>query len=127
MTERQKIALEARKQGYNCAQSVALAFGDITGLDHDTTARMCSAMGTGIGGSREICGAIAATSLIEGFRHGAAPADKAGAMKAAGALIDRFAEANGGCVRCAQLKGVPGHRSCEELILQSVEIMEQAL
>lgn len=127
MTDRQKIALEARQKGYNCAQSVALAFTDVTGMDYDTTARICSAMGTGMGGSRELCGAIAATTLVEGCRHGASPADKAPAMKAAGALIKEFSDANGGCVRCSQLKGIPGHRSCEDLILQAVDIMERSL
>ena len=35
--------------GYNCAQSVAVSFCDVTGLDEKTTARMVSAFGGGMG------------------------------------------------------------------------------
>ena len=36
--------------GYNCAQSGAVSFCDVTGLDEKTTARMVSAFGGGMGG-----------------------------------------------------------------------------
>ena len=36
-------------EGYNCAQAVAVAFCDVTGLDPKTTAKMASPFGGGFG------------------------------------------------------------------------------
>ena len=36
MSDHGKKAKELFLQGYNCAQSVLLAFGDLTGLEEDT-------------------------------------------------------------------------------------------
>lgn len=127
LQERKTLALDLRRQGYNCAQAVIMAFPDVTGLDADTAARLSAALGSGVGGSREICGAINAAAIVEGFRHGSAPADKVPAMKGAGALVERFAALNGGAVRCADLKGVPGKRPCDELVTQAVEILHDSL
>ena len=44
--------------GYNCAQAVAMAFSDLTGMDEKTTARLISGFGGGIGRMREVCGAV---------------------------------------------------------------------
>lgn len=127
LQERKSKALELRNQGYNCAQAVLMAFPDVTSLDADTAARLSSALGSGIGGSRELCGAIVGAAIAEGFRHGSAPADKAPAMKAAGDLVKQFADLNDGAVRCADLKGVPGKRPCNDLVLQAVEILHNSL
>ena len=41
-------------EGYNCAQAVLLAFGDITGLDEKTAAMLSSSFGGGLGRMREV-------------------------------------------------------------------------
>ncbi len=125
--ERMAKAMDLRRQGYNCAQAVLMVFDDVTGFDPETAARLSSGLGTGVGGSRELCGAVVGMALTESCRHGAAPADKAGAMKAVGALTDRFKELNGGAVRCADLKGVPGKAPCNDLICQAIGIMHDSL
>ena len=43
-------------QGYGCAQSVLLAFSDLTGMDEQTSARLGSSFGGGMGRLREVCG-----------------------------------------------------------------------
>ena len=56
--------------GYNCAQAVALAFCDLTGLDETTTAKMASSFGGGMGRMREVCGAVSGMLLVTGLLYG---------------------------------------------------------
>lgn len=57
-------------EGYNCAQSVMLAFADDLGLDLETAARLASSFGGGMGRLREVCGALSASFMILGLREG---------------------------------------------------------
>ncbi len=132
MTLQQRIdtALELRKKGYNCASAVALAFPDVTGLPHDTVLKMTNALGTGIAGTRELCGAAAAMAIVQGFRLPPDAALKGQASAGARALIERFADRNKGCRRCADLKERQPSgeiRSCNELVTQCVEILHDSL
>lgn len=65
-----KIACEYFKEGYNCAQSVLLAFSDITGFDKDTTLKLSSSFGGGMGRLREVCGAVSSMFMIAGILKG---------------------------------------------------------
>lgn len=56
--------------GYNCAQAVALAFCDLTGLDETMTAKMASSFGGGMGRMREVCGAVSGMLLVAGILYG---------------------------------------------------------
>lgn len=56
--------------GYNCAQSVAMAFSDVTGLDEKTTAKMISSFGGGMGRLREVCGAVSGMLFVAGILYG---------------------------------------------------------
>ena len=56
--------------GYNCAQSVAVAFCDITGLEEKFTARMVSSFGGGMGRLREVCGAVSGMFFVLGQLYG---------------------------------------------------------
>ena len=51
-----EYAAELFVKGYNCAQSVAVAFCDVTGLSEDLSAKMASSFGGGMGRMREVCG-----------------------------------------------------------------------
>ena len=57
-------------KGYNCAQAVAVAFCDVTGLDVDFTARMASSFGGGMGRMREVCGAVSGMLMVAGLLYG---------------------------------------------------------
>ena len=57
-------------QGYNCAQSVAVAFCDVMGLDEKFTARMVSSFGGGMGRLREVCGAVSGMFFVLGQLYG---------------------------------------------------------
>ena len=44
------------REGYNCAQSVVLAYVQEMGLETQTAARLSSGFGGGVGGLRSVCG-----------------------------------------------------------------------
>ena len=62
-------AAELFLQGYNCAQAVAVAFCDVTGLDPDYTAKLVSGFGGGFGGLREVCGAVSGMAAVAGLLY----------------------------------------------------------
>lgn len=55
--ERVAQAVAYFKEGYNCAQSVVLAYADLYGLTHDLALHVAASFGGGIGRMRETCGA----------------------------------------------------------------------
>ena len=63
-------AAELFLSGYNCAQSVVVAFSDLTGLDEAFSARMASSFGGGMGRMREVCGAVSGMLLVLGLLYG---------------------------------------------------------
>lgn len=67
--ERVKQAVQNFASGYNCAQSVFLAYADIVGVDFDLAKRMSVSFGGGMGRMREICGTVSAMVMLTGFRY----------------------------------------------------------
>ena len=63
-------AVQAFLVGYNCAQAVAVAFSDITGLDKNLSARLASPFGGGMGRMREVCGAVSGMLMVVGILYG---------------------------------------------------------
>ena len=63
-------AAELFLSGYNCAQSVVVAFCDRTGLQPDFAARMASSFGGGMGRMREVCGAVSGMLMVLGLLYG---------------------------------------------------------
>ena len=70
MKDHAQAAKELFHQGYNCAQAVFCAFTDITGYDLDSSARMASSFGGGLGRLRETCGVVSAAALVLGITEG---------------------------------------------------------
>lgn len=68
--EHGKIAEELFLSGYNCAQSVTVAFCDLTGFDRDYAARLSSPFGGGMGRMREVCGAVSGMFIVLGHLYG---------------------------------------------------------
>ncbi len=63
-------AAELFMGGYNCAQTVVVAFCDVTGLDEGFAARMASSFGGGMGRMREVCGAVSGMLMVAGLLYG---------------------------------------------------------
>ena len=133
-------------EGYNCAQSVLLAFGDVTGLDQKTAAMLSSSFGGGLGRLREVCGAVSGASMVLGSLRGYDDPKDAEAKKAHYHLIqefaDRFRQANGSIVCRELLSGISTaegrdpeartesyykKRPCPRLVFQAAEIVDSML
>lgn len=58
------------KDGYNCAQAVAMAYADLIGMDEKLLLRMSSSFGGGMGRMREVCGAVSGMCFVAGALYG---------------------------------------------------------
>lgn len=140
---RKRRAMEFFLEGYNCTQSVVLAFEDLLpSACRDEILCMASAFGGGMGRLREVCGSVSGMFLIAGLLYGYS-GPETGTKKAElygkiQELAHRFEEKNGSIV-CRELLGlsvkeetpVPSARTeeyykkrpCKELIGMAAEIL----
>ena len=139
-------AKELFEQGYNCSQSVLMAFSDITGLDEKTSAMLSSGFGGDMGRMREVCGAVSgmfmAAGTVCGYSDPKAHEDKKRTYEMIQQLAGEFKRRNGSII-CKELLGlekpegtfVPEKRTeeyykkrpCSELVKTSAEILEEHL
>ncbi len=93
-----ELAKRYFEQGYNCAQSVLLAFVEETGLTQRQAARLASTFGGGMGRMREVCGAVSGMFMVEGLLKGyddpKAKEEKREVYACVRDLADRFREKN---------------------------------
>lgn len=78
-------------EGYNCAQAVAVAFCDVTGLTPALSARLASSFGGGMGRMREVCGAVSGMLMVAGVLYGYDGQDDPQAKKAHYQLVQQLA------------------------------------
>ena len=104
-------AAELFLQGYNCAQAVMVAFCDLTGLNEDAAAKQASPFGGGMGGLREVCGAVSGMFMVIGHLYGyESPTDdeaKKRVYKQARELAEQFREQTGSIICREILKNPP--------------------
>ena len=67
---RSEYAGQLFMNGYNCAQSVAVAFCDVVGFSQEQMAKFSSSFGGGMGRMREVCGAVSGMLLVAGMLYG---------------------------------------------------------
>lgn len=107
--ERIEKAVEFFKSGYNCSQSVVLAFADMYGFTQEQAARMAASFGGGIGRMRQTCGAACGMFLLAGLETGATdPKDREGKganYAVVQELAAEFKKRNGSTI-CAELLGL---------------------
>lgn len=138
-------AEELFKQGYNCSQSVLLAFSDIIGDSEENLAHLSFLLGGGVSRLREVCGAVSGMGMAAGMIF-PAPTPCMGKQKAASykmmqSLAFEFKKQNGSYI-CRDLLGLtePGAQSptpetrtdeyykkrpCIALIRSAAEILEK--
>ena len=80
------------REGYNCAQSVVLAFAEEMKMDEKTAAKLSSSFGGGMGRLREVCGAVSGMFLVAGMIKGYDSPDDDAAKAAHYQLIQQLAE-----------------------------------
>ena len=134
-------AVELFVEGYNCAQAVAAAFGDLTGLDEKTAAKMASCFGGGMGRMREVCGAVSGMLLVAGVLYGyddpKATAEKRELYAQVQAMAGQFREELGSIVCRDLLKNPPSDpnptprteqfykdRPCARMVATAARIMD---
>ena len=132
-TTRTGLAIAYHDMGYNCAQSVACAFTDRSGLDKETLFRVTEGLGRGMGGMEGTCGAISAACVLAGLKYSSAhtecPDSKAITYEASQACLQDFLSRNKSLV-CRELRGEDtGNplRSCPDCIRDAVRIIEEQL
>ena len=141
MTHSEKAA-ELFLQGYNCAQSVAVAFCDVTGLEEGFTAKTVSAFGGGMGRLREVCGAVSGMFFVLGHLYGYdTPGDDRQKMELYTRVQDlasKFKAENGSIVCREILKNPPSDpnpsprtaeyyakRPCVRMIMTAADLLDQ--
>ena len=96
--------------GLNCAQSVFVAFSDVTGVDEETAKRLSSSFGGGMGRLREVCGTCSAMFMVLGLLYGEGTERddkiKAAHYKRVQDLAERFKEEHGTIICRELLKGL---------------------
>lgn len=106
---RARHARELFKEGYNCSQSVFLAYADLYGLDPVVAATLVAPLGGGMGRLREVCGAVSAAFMLTGLKYpNPTPDDKAAKTRSYTAvqeLAERFRRENGSII-CRELLGL---------------------
>lgn len=129
-------ALKLRECGYNCSQSVFAAFAELYGMDETTALKLSSSFGGGMGGTRNVCGAVSGMAMVAGLECGTAdPNDKEGKKHnydVVKSLMDEF-EKEHGSVICKELLGMEEtskplkKKPCVEYIRFCAQLAEEKL
>ena len=96
MIDKQKKIETARDlflSGWNCAQAVAAAFAEEMGMDEKSALTLSSGFGGGMGGTRNICGAVSGMTMVASQVLGAYDVDDLEAKKYLYANIQRMVAA----------------------------------
>lgn len=126
MTKEQRVekAGELFKQGYNCSQSVFLAFADKYGIDENMALKLACSFGGGISRLREVCGAVSGMALVCGLETGNTdPGNQEGKKENYSKMRElaaRFEEENGSII-CRQLLGIEKREENAEPSLRTAE------
>lgn len=139
-------AVDNFKSGYNCAQSVFLAFAEDLGFDKETALKLSSSFGGGMGRLREVCGAVSSMFAIAGLKKGYTSPNndelKAKHYELIQSLAEKF-KSKYGTIICRELLELPEgadspipskrteqyyqERPCEAFVRLASEIVEQEL
>ena len=140
---RKDKAMNYFSAGYNCSQSVVLAFSDLLPVDEKNLAKLSSSFGGGMGRLREVCGCVSGMFMVVGFLYGYENAEtgepKAVLYEKIQELAHKF-EAENGSIVCRELLGLSvkhdsatpekrtdeyyKKRPCRELVGNAAEILE---
>lgn len=148
---REEKAREYFIKGYNCAQSVVLAFEDLIPIDKETLINLSAGFGGGFGRTRNLCGAVSAMAIVLGVLQDKSFGDdkeeiansKKEIYKRISDLDDQFKEINGSdncAVLLANVKNltagsVPEERTekyykvrpCVKFVEDSVKLIKKEL
>jgi C_GCAxxG_C_C family probable redox protein len=128
--------------GANCAQAVFVSRCSRYGISREAGMKLCSALGGGIAGTGNTCGAVTGALLIIGLQEGAGEVSEGfndRAKERAGAFLRRFHELHG-AIACRELlgynMGIPGEKQlisdlelttkrCPGIVASAAEILDE--
>ena len=135
------LAADLFLEGFNCAQAVAVAFTDVTGMDKKEAAKLAAPFGGGMGRMREVCGAVSGMLMVlgalYGYDHSDADTKKKETYQQVQALAAQFKEENGSIICREILKNPPSDpnpsprtaeyyakRPCARMVMLAAELMD---
>ena len=136
------LAAELFLEGFNCAQAVAVAFTDVTGMDKKEAAKLAAPFGGGMGRMREVCGAVSGMLMVLGTLYGYdnsdADAKKKETYQQVQELAAQFKEENGSIICREILKNPPSDpnpsprtaeyyakRPCCRMVMTAARLMDE--
>lgn len=125
MESRIKDAVRRKCSGYNCAQAVASAYGDLMDMDEETIKHVTAAFGAGMGCMEGTCGSLVGAGVVLGLHR----KDRSRAMKDMKAVMAQFQARNHSTI-CKELKGVGTGkvlRACDDCVADAAEFLEAQL
>lgn len=143
MMDHSMKAAELFLSGCNCAQAVAVAFCNVTGLDENTVKKLSSSFGGGFGRLREVCGAVSGMMMVLGLLYGYSdPGEKDIYKKEHYALVQelagRFKDECGSIICREILKNPPSDpnptprtaefykdRPCAHMVITAARILDE--
>lgn len=133
MSELKEKALDYHSQGYNCCQSVCMAFEDKLNIDKDILFKISEGFGAGMGNLQGSCGALSAAAIIAGLLGSggidAQKRTKAKTYKLVSEISKEFAN-RVGSIYCKDIKGLGTGRilkSCDGCIEEAVDIISEII
>ena len=126
--DKEKIASENYKKGYNCAQAVLSAYAAELGMDETTAYKLMEGLGGGVGGMREVCGAFSAAAVVISYYTSSGSMDgksKADTYKTVRRAADLFKERYGSVICREILQNDPA--PCHEKVEQAVRVIQQII
>ena len=106
MSQKGEIAKKYFLEGYNCSQSVLLAFCEECGIDRETACKISVPFGGGLARQRLLCGAVSGMCMVAGLLYGktAPGVGKSEHYALIQQLFNEFKEINGSLFCGALLK-----------------------
>ena len=139
--DRSERAAQYFLSGYNCAQSVVMAFSDLLGMEEKAAAKLASPFGGGMGRMREVCGAVSGMFMVAGLLYGYdTPGDdveKKAHYQLVQSLAAKFKESAGSII-CREILDNPpsdpnptprtaefyAQRPCARLLVLAAEVLD---
>lgn len=104
------------KQGFNCCQSVVMAFADKLPIEAKDAINMAAPFGRGLAGTREVCGCVSGMAMVCGLTGHTADVRP---------LIEKFREENGDIV-CGRLLQM-GKKPCPEMVAYAAGLLSDTI
>ena len=138
--DRKEKAAQYFLGGYNCAQSVAMAFADKLGMEEKQAAKIASGFGGGFGRLREVCGAVSGMVMVASYLYGYDSPDQEqqkACYETIQALAGAFQEQVGSIICRDILKNPPtdptpsartaeyyAQRPCARMVMVAAEVLD---